>query len=757
VHFLGYSKHFDATIDRLSCDLQPLHTFTRAWRDRLKAGSKVEVRIKNDDTINHDVDDGGSMRCVWQKGVVVQIGREIAGDDAEEDADGDETKQQQDEQVEPSRMALVAVMASSTNEGCSGANTKKRWIGLDGEDVCQEGTHLSGSVADSSGKRAGISPSAPMCTSPQSPSARSASTSVGRAPSEPSYVAASSERASSRFCDTDNAASFAKRVALVGSSGGGAAAQGQFDGPSLLRLAKKELKRAGIHLSAVQFVACAEPLDLANPSSAATLWVAGTGEGDEALVVAAEGQYMLWTLLDVNMAARKEDVKIAAALREGCGGHDDAPIQSPRGANAATSPKVLPLHGLVAISCDVHGVNSEAFTAARDCRAPVVGTGGTSLGTALAMGCRLVGSSGGSVATTNKSKVVSYAAGLAGHWRLRYDSAKELMQPLAPAATFAGCLPVQVGVTVAVALGSVPTTGDLLDGAVLAAPWMIRLQGAIPVVAAAVAARQVSTLGDMATAAAGVIAGSLCMEDTLAALAAGTLAGYLCSKMTGQALDFGIPATALSLYATATSGIVSGAMVLFALPFLKFLGAIATSTDALLIGLQSAWMQALVGAGMGCLMCYGSKIGWYHRVFLPVIVLELARGEGGSMGSIWGAIDLCALCMVAAGLCAAHLLRPTSPVDAALGRRGLIFNLGFGDFIEAAYPFMERCRCCNAGAYMGSAISGAVVAAGGVASTAYLPLPLAIAACSKPWWLLGATSAAFLPAFALGLLRPKGK
>lgn len=49
---------------------------------------------------------------------------------------------------------------------------------------------------------------------------------------------------------------------------------------------------------------------------------------------------------------------------------------------------------------------SEAITAARDCRAPVVGTGGTSLGTALAMGCFLVGSSGGSVATTNKVGVV---------------------------------------------------------------------------------------------------------------------------------------------------------------------------------------------------------------------------------------------------------------------------------------------------------------------------------------------------------------
>jgi len=45
-------------------------------------------------------------------------------------------------------------------------------------------------------------------------------------------------------------------------------------------------------------------------------------------------------------------------------------------------------------------------------------------------------------------------------------------------------------------------------------------------------------------------------------------------------------------------------------------------------------------------MCYGSKVGWYHRIFLPVIVLELGEGTGGS---IWGAIDLCSLCMVAAG------------------------------------------------------------------------------------------------------------
>lgn len=116
----------------------------------------------------------------------------------------------------------------------------------------------------------------------------------------------------------------------------------------------------------------------------------------------------------------------------------------------------------------------------------------------MAMGCLLVGSSGGSVATTNKSKVVSYTAGLAGHWGLEYDAAVELTQTLASAATFGGCLPAYVGVMVAVSIGAGPGVGA--DGAV-APEWVVRLWRALPVVAAAVTARQVSSLGDMATAA----------------------------------------------------------------------------------------------------------------------------------------------------------------------------------------------------------------------------------------------------------------
>lgn len=106
------------------------------------------------------------------------------------------------------------------------------------------------------------------------------------------------------------------------------------------------------------------------------------------------------------------------------------------------------------------------------------------------------------------------------------------------------------------------------------------------------------------------------------------------------------------------------------------------------------------------------------------------------------------------GLCTAHLVRPSSRADIPLARRGLRINVCFGDFIEAAYPFMERCAWCNAGGYVGSGLSGAIVAVSGVSSSAYIPLPLAVATCNRPLWLAVASSAAFFPAFLSGVSRP---
>ncbi len=132
--------------------------------------------------------------------------------------------------------------------------------------------------------------------------------------------------------------------------------------------------------------------------------------------------------------------------------------------------------------------------------------------------------------------------------------------------------------------------------------------------------------------------------------------------------------------------------------------------------------QAGYGFLFGCIFCYGSKVGWYHSIFLPVILLEMERGEM----SVWGAVDECTLVLVSAGICAASVLTKGD----ALPKRGLIINLSCGDFIEVAYPYMSRSWVVNLAAYCGCGISTAILYGGGdpsaVMSSAYFPLPLAL-------------------------------
>lgn len=61
------------------------------------------------------------------------------------------------------------------------------------------------------------------------------------------------------------------------------------------------------------------------------------------------------TLSEVNEVAKREDAKISAALRAG------GAAGAPAAAAAVTQGVALPLHGLVAISCDIHDVNRCGF------------------------------------------------------------------------------------------------------------------------------------------------------------------------------------------------------------------------------------------------------------------------------------------------------------------------------------------------------------------------------------------------------------
>ena len=89
---------------------------------------------------------------------------------------------------------------------------------------------------------------------------------------------------------------------------------------------------------------------------------------------------------------------------------------------------------------------------------------------------------------------------------------------------------------------------------------------------------------------------------------------------------------------------------------------------------------------IGMVSCWGSKVGLYHSLCLPVILIEMEVGAP----SLWGAMDEATLVLVSAGICSASNLlipsaRQTAEMTELCRRAGLRTNLFFGDFIEAAH------------------------------------------------------------------------
>lgn len=176
------------------------------------------------------------------------------------------------------------------------------------------------------------------------------------------------------------------------------------------------------------------------------------------------------------------------------------------------------------------------------------------------------------------------------------------------------------------------------------------------------------------------------------------------------------------------------------------------------------WIRELVqtttlfdgyGFVLGCIFCYGSKVGWYHSIYLPIILIEMEQGNP----SMWGSVDQCVLVMVSAGICASNVLIHNSSSDGGdddndyLSRRGLKINLLCGDFIEVAYPYMEKSDIVNIFAYLASGISTEILyqsssSSHSVLSSAYLPFPISIILAKDPYRISLAMLSAFTISFS---------
>lgn len=135
----------------------------------------------------------------------------------------------------------------------------------------------------------------------------------------------------------------------------------------------------------------------------------------------------------------------------------------------------------------------------------------------------------------------------------------------------------------------------------------------------------------------------------------------------------------------------------------------------------------VVGIVAGVLIWPAIIGGVYHAAILPIVLLEME--EAGF--SFLGAIDMTGLVMVSAGITLANVLFPRDKGQAAAALPGFLVNVGFGTFVEAAYPFMFSSRIVFAGALISACASGALVGLFNVRGTAYVPSVVAPAMANE--------------------------
>lgn len=506
-----------------------------------------------------------------------------------------------------------------------------------------------------------------------------------------------------------------KKIAIIGSSGGNLFSMGGKDPKGLLGEMVLQIGAAGMEVAQILFVGAQASMDFAKPDTKAQLW----GYEDGAATANFAG-----SLEEVNERAKAADELLAKAIEDGV------------------------VDALILVSADPKNVHAKSIDAAVKAKIVATGTGGTSVADAQAKGLNVVAVSG-TTGTTNRTRAIAAVMALAKHFGVKYrpiignagsvEASGSVFSRISLRGILMGSLPGFIAMAITLLISQIPglpeSAGKLFDVVI----------ACLPVLVAVVAARQVSGLNEVAIVA-GVIAGTLSVSGGLiGGIIGGIVAGILVHFFFIKCLEWRFPATTANIFAGGFAGLIGGMLIYFLLgPLALWLGdGIRSLIDAAL-----AFSPILCGAVAGLLIWPAIIGGVYHAAILPIVLLEMER-----MGnSFLGAIDMCGLVMVSAGITLANIVCPRQKGDAAVAVPGFLINMGFGTFVEAAYPFMFSNKLVFAGALAASCLSGVAVGFFNVRGTAYVPSFLAPSLSNNPFGFAVSMFAALVLAFLFTLI-----
>jgi hypothetical protein len=381
-----------------------------------------------------------------------------------------------------------------------------------------------------------------------------------------------------------------KRIALIGSSGGGAATLGHTNPVGFVDILSQHFEDgmddSDVQLAFVLFVSTNDGsgMDGAKGKENVSLLYMTTTSQDT-----SHG-----TLECINEQVKSLEEKLAKDIQHGI------------------------IDGLISVSCKP-SLFKNTFQAASNCKIPVTGTGGSSLSEASStFKLDLIGNAGGSVATTAETKAISFASAFARHWRLKYSPHKANKTRKAPAwkSVLNSCLPAFWGVCL---LKRVTTTRRFAEFVHVNDALLIVLEEyALPVVCSVVMAT--SRRHTESALMAAILAGTACRKTVVGGLLAGWLVTifeeqllYLCL------LRWCVPATFINLLTSGFVGIVVATIMCPIAGYFSMASEYYRTTVLSFLWDESetdtkSMLRLMFHSFLGSLFCYGSKVGWCKSI-----------------------------------------------------------------------------------------------------------------------------------------------
>jgi hypothetical protein len=378
-----------------------------------------------------------------------------------------------------------------------------------------------------------------------------------------------------------------KRIALVGSSGGGTATFGHMDIEAFVDIISRYLSRihpVRVKLMSVLFVSMDDGggFDGARGNEKATLlYIRETSRNS-----------FHNTLKAINQQVQTFQKILAQDIHEGN------------------------IDGLITVSCKP-SLFLDAFQAVAAQNLPVTGTGGSSLSelSSSKFSLRLIGNAGGSVATTPETKALSFASAFAKEWGLEFDTDSSIgdgQRMPTWRSVLNSCLPVFWGVCLLKRLMITTSIGQ----------WIPQYNVILPILEAyslpsACSVNLATSRRQSASAAmAAILAASSCPKT----IVGGLLAGYLVSTLEKKLLyiclhHWNLPATMTNLVTSGMVGIVVAVVLSPISPCLSAATKLYRDNISMYLWEGSSentqdTIRLFLRSFVGCLFCYGSKVGW---------------------------------------------------------------------------------------------------------------------------------------------------